>query len=564
MKIYQNSFLFFYVCIAGFILNPSYLLQAQEAKVVDSLTYYRTLALRPKTNLDRTKSYVFFKKRSEQSLKNNDTLNIIYDLRFIAIIQLKFGLLQESETTAVSALSFVDNLNEDDAITYEPRVGLNNHLGLVYRDLSDYPSALKYFDAALKLKPDSQNISSIHNNMGLIYFEQANYQKALELFTKVHHTNLNSNDTSKIARSLSNIGKTMSKMHRPAALDSLTKALQLRKSIKNSYGIIGSYLKLAEYYQDRGDIIRANSYANKADQLAKLHGDSSQEVEALSKMMQLNPDTNVQRYTQLIDRINASKLSIQNRYAAKKYGLEKQERLIKENELKLKTSALDSEQQKGKTISALFLAILILLSSIFVFIYLRFKHKKEKLQGIYDTESRISKKIHDEVANDVFQLMTKLEHEDQIDTDVIDELHSLYYRIRDISKEHGALNDSYPFVDHLSALIESFHDSQTTVVIKGLSEISWTVFPEIQRVTVYKVIQELLINMKKHSQAIIVVLVFQQDKRKLSISYSDNGVGTHLKKGNGLQNTENRIQAINGSITFETNPNKGFKAKINI
>jgi glucose-6-phosphate-specific signal transduction histidine kinase len=75
----------------------------------------------------------------------------------------------------------------------------------------------------------------------------------------------------------------------------------------------------------------------------------------------------------------------------------------------------------------------------------------------------------------------------------------LYYRIRDISKEHGALNDSYPFVDHLSALIESFHDSQTTVVIKGLSEISWTVFPEIQRVTVYKVIQELLINMKKHS-----------------------------------------------------------------
>jgi hypothetical protein len=280
--------------------------------------------------------------------------------------------------------------------------------------------------------------------------------------------------------------------------------------------------------------------------------------------MQLNPNTNVQRYTQLVDSINASQLSIQNSYAAKKYGLEKQERLIKENELKLKTSELDSEQQKGKTISALFLAILILLSSIFVFIYLRFKHKKEKLQGVYDTESRISKKIHDEVANDVFQLMTKLEHDNQIDADVIDELHSLYYKTRDISKEHGVLNDSYPFVDYLSALIEPFHDAQTTVVIKGLSEISWTVFPEIQRITVYKVIQELFINMKKHSQATIVVLVFQQEKRKLSISYSDNGVGADLKKGNGLQNTENRIQAINGSITFETNPNKGFKAKINI
>jgi signal transduction histidine kinase len=70
--------------------------------------------------------------------------------------------------------------------------------------------------------------------------------------------------------------------------------------------------------------------------------------------------------------------------------------------------------------------------------------------------------------------------------------------------------------------------------------------------------------MKKHSRASIVVLVFQKEKSKLHISYSDNGVGSDLKQGSGLKNTENRIQAINGTITFETNPTKGFKVKISI
>ncbi|OIP47450.1 MAG: hypothetical protein COZ16_08105 [Flavobacteriaceae bacterium CG_4_10_14_3_um_filter_31_253] len=57
------------------------------------------------------------------------------------------------------------------------------------------------------------------------------------------------------------------------------------------------------------------------------------------------------------------------------------------------------------------------------------------------------------------------------------------------------------------------------------------------------------------------VLAFDQDE-KLTINYSDNGVGCILKKGNDLQNTENRIQANNGTIIFESHPNEGFKAKI--
>lgn len=72
--------------------------------------------------------------------------------------------------------------------------------------------------------------------------------------------------------------------------------------------------------------------------------------------------------------------------------------------------------------------------------------------------------------------------------------------------------------------------------------------------------------MRKHSQCSIVVIGFDTYKEGLEINYSDNGIGCPemLKFKKGLQNAENRILAINGTITFETETNKGFKAKLKI
>ena len=111
---------------------------------------------------------------------------------------------------------------------------------------------------------------------------------------------------------------------------------------------------------------------------------------------------------------------------------------------------------------------------------------------------------------------------------------------------------------------KSFQDSKTNVIVKGLSDISWGTMSAIETTTVYKSLQELLINMKKHSAASLVIFIFEYQKRKLHISYSDNGVGSDLKPGHGLHNTESRIKAINGSVIFESHPKKGFKAEITI
>jgi signal transduction histidine kinase len=61
----------------------------------------------------------------------------------------------------------------------------------------------------------------------------------------------------------------------------------------------------------------------------------------------------------------------------------------------------------------------------------------------------------------------------------------------------------------------------------------------------------------------LVILSFKSYDN-IYIEYTDNGKGATIEKlnSNGLQNVENRILAIKGTITFDTKSGKGFKSSI--
>ena len=86
-----------------------------------------------------------------------------------------------------------------------------------------------------------------------------------------------------------------------------------------------------------------------------------------------------------------------------------------------------------------------------------------------------------------------------------------------------------------------------------------------KKITVYRVLQELLVNMKKHSSSSVVILSFKENDNQLEINYTDNGFGVteeQLLSKNGLKNVENRIIAIKGNSTFDTTFESGFKVNI--
>ena len=178
------------------------------------------------------------------------------------------------------------------------------------------------------------------------------------------------------------------------------------------------------------------------------------------------------------------------------------------------------------------------------------------------TESRISKKVHDEVANDVYQVMAKLQSRSDPNDEVLDDLDNIYTKTRDISKEHSLFDVSSNFGEQLDDLFRSYETSEISVVTLNNAQIEWDEISELKKKTIYKVLQELLTNMRKHSAASHALIRFEQRNRKVSIHYKDNGVGCTLEKSNGLQNVENRMAALKGRITFESEPNKGFEAKM--
>ena len=71
--------------------------------------------------------------------------------------------------------------------------------------------------------------------------------------------------------------------------------------------------------------------------------------------------------------------------------------------------------------------------------------------------------------------------------------------------------------------------------------------------------------MGKHSEATLITIAFQKTDKILKVDYTDNGVGAPieaLNAKNGLRNTEKRIQAIEGTITFDSGEGNGFRAEI--
>lgn len=212
---------------------------------------------------------------------------------------------------------------------------------------------------------------------------------------------------------------------------------------------------------------------------------------------------------------------------------------------------------------------LLLLGTIgYLINYYRNKNRQERLEASYNTEIRISKELHDELANDVFNAMTFAETQDLQDPikkeTLIDNLDKIYVRTRDFSRENSNVETGESFEQNLKQMLSSYKSDSTEVIIKNGSPIDWSTVQTEKKIALQRVLQELMVNMKKYSQASFVIIGFDCDQKNLKIDYSDNGVGfsEKLVLKNGLQNAENRIQAVNGILTFDSQINKGFKAKI--
>jgi signal transduction histidine kinase len=466
-----------------------------------------------------------------------------------------------SEETLVEALPYIK-----DSINYRREV--YNLLGISYRRHLDYGKAIEYYNKASFIAKDSLHLCIIKNNFASVIADEGNYDAALSILLNLNQLKVVNEDAPTKARILSSIGEIYLKLDKPIAISYLNEALKIRIALNNPKDLASIFLKLSEFYR-LSDKSESKIYGLKAEKMAYAIDNVDGRLQALQILSSITDGSEYRVYTnkyiKLQDSINNVRKKAKSFFAAIKYDAKTAEA---EN-LKLKAQqAQDRLQAQKDKLYKIVTTSAIMIGGLFIYILI-LRHRKEKSLQVYNTETRISKKIHDELANDVFKVMSFAESQDFSlplqQQKLVQNLDSIYNKTRDISRENNTIDTGENYGLVLTEMLADYKTESTNVMTVNFEAVNWDKIAAHKKITVYRILQELMVNMKKHSYASIVALKFDKDDKKISIQYTDNGRGLSIEKTiykNGLQNAETRILSVGGSITFESEPNRGLKAII--
>lgn len=493
-----------------------------------------------------------------------DSSNVVYTLIQMANIQQINGDYYGSKETLTEALPYGKKEKDYTA-------AINNLFGIADKELSLYDDAIYYYKQSIKAINDPNFKQSPLNNIAVIYIKQKKYDNAIKILDSISTKKKSDDrDTQKsYSRIIDNLGYAYYKKGLPEkSLNLLNEGLKLRLKIGDEYGSIGSYLHLAEFYS-KVNIQKSNEYAQKAYELATKSNSVDERLKALSLSISSNAGTQyAQKYISINDSIINIRNNFKNKFAKIKYDSKKE----KDENQKLRLEKAENELalQKAQYQRIFFTIGIVGLFLLLIYLRKRYENRNriEKIKTAYDTETRIAKDIHDELANDVFNTITFTQTQSLIadhnkDT-LLQKLDQIYARVRGISRENNDIDTGINYSNNLKDMLSTYNSSKTNVLINSIEKVNWELIEDLKKITIQRILQELMVNMKKHSEASVVVVKFENSTNTIFINYSDNGKGCEKTKiiKNGLQNMENRISAIKGTITFETEPDKGFKVKI--
>ncbi|MBG6062232.1 signal transduction histidine kinase [Flavobacterium sp. CG_9.1] len=510
-------------------------------------------------------AFYYYNKSKELFEAEGNSSYIAYNLIGMAHIQQTYGDYYSSEETLTEALPYINN-------DLQYQVAANNLFGIAAKEVKNYDDAVRYYATILKTVNDSVARVALFNNIATVYTEQKKYRKAIALLEPILKTDILDTLQHKKARIIDNLGFAYYKdNHIQKGLALMNQALVIRTSINDSYGSIESYLHLADFYQNR-DYQKSKENALQAYKVATKYQSIDERLEALEFLMSYNLEKGVNSYAALFVNLNDSIKTVRNnaknQFAKIKY--DSREATLENIKYKGQRAEtlLQLETQKNEKYLLSFGFVVLLGGIGFLIHYFRNKSKRELLVARYNTETRISKKLHDELANDVFYAMTFAETQDLQNPikkeTLVDNLDKIYVRTRDFSKENSTIETGESFEHNLKQMLSNYKSDSVEVIIKNGNIIDWSKIENEKKIALQRVLQELMVNMKKYSQANFVIIGFDSDQNNVIIDYSDNGVGftEKLILKNGLQNAENRIQAVKGTLMFDSQINKGFKAKI--
>jgi signal transduction histidine kinase len=578
----------------------NYFIEARE--LARSITYTEGLA----------KSYKkisnYFQKRGfrEKAIKNNEEALVYFRalgnknreavcLNDIGYSYKNMGNYEKALDYYLQALRILEE--EEDA--HKIAIGLNN-VGEVYTILKKTDQALDVYKKALKVSEDAGDVGltarSI-NNIGVYYRRnnqpekaKENYEKCLQLYESI-------NDSASIVNSLTNLGVFYSTSGNiETGLEYLFKALDIIDNSRPENKAIITGNIAATYYNNK-QYDKAFAYADTCRVYAQKAG---------SKFVEERLYLSLGRWHEKLGNKDMALISYKKHYRLKDsllnaenlkkieelatiYKVEEKEKQIQllnkeanlaERESELKDAKFNAELERQTTRLKLIIggSILALLIAAFIFIFYRkqaknresmlrqkqtIKQQEAAISGQQEERRRIAKDLHDGLGGSLAGIKLRLEQiNNPILDNVVEELSIACKEVRTIS--HNLMPSE--IVDNdFTEVVQHYIDGSN---IGNALQISFDAFPPEEfnempkplQVDVFRVIQELTTNAIKHARATRLDINLSKEADEITLLVEDNGKGfdkEKVDKGLGLTNIESRVSHWKGSVTIDSEIERG-------
>ncbi len=150
-------------------------------------------------------------------------------------------------------------------------------------------------------------------------------------------------------------------------------------------------------------------------------------------------------------------------------------------------------------------------------------------------------------------------------TDTLKDVREISYSLHPYQIERLGLSKA------IKSILDRVSKSSDIKFISNIDDID-KLIPSEMEISLYRIIQECINNIVKHSQAKEVILNINKGRNDISILISDDGIGFSLEKvkansekhGFGLSGMSERIKIFKGKFHIESSPGNGVSININI
>jgi signal transduction histidine kinase len=450
-----------------------------------------------------------------------------------------------------------------------------------------------------------QNLSFCYANMGARYRQLGEYSLAIRYLEKAESLSIKNNEISALAKVYSSLGNLYNEQKEyDKAIEYGLKSLKVAQEAHNQLGEAYAYQVLINGYLSKDQYKDAEKYAESCLQVANevnykrgiviaLHALSNiylntgryQEAENCSFQAWETDSTNLYAGSGIMGNISQANIFLGNKEKALRYFQkcidmkdEFNNNSIRESLMEMETK-YETEKKEMQIVSLakqqqlyVWLVAIGFLLAIALGIALWQKHRnaqREKqlvatrsiLEGEMKERARLAQDLHDRLSGNLSAVKIELATHAETLQNVRDKLDNCIKDIRNAA--HNLMPSSLQF--GMKVALEDFAAQFPNVKFHFFGE-EQHIDDQLEFV-IYCCANELVNNAIKHSGATNINLQLVQDKKHVTLTVSDDGVGFDEKtvtKGLGLKSIRDRVASCDGKIDISTAPGKGTETTIEL